>query len=765
MYSKEAQRALYDLSKKLLYTPQADLSIESATERIEDLRSVIRYHEWRYYVQNDPVISDFEYDQLYKQLETIERSHPELIAPDSPTQRVSADLTADFDQVAHLTPMLSLDNSYDAADLNDFDTAVKKLCGLPKDADVEYAAEPKFDGGTIALVYENDQLQRAATRGNGEVGDEITANMRTLRSIPLQTGFSKYGIARAELRGEAIIRKDIFEKINASRLEAGEPLFANPRNAATGGLRMKDPKEAARRGLEAFMYQLGYAADAEGNDVLDKFPTHNDSILLLSELGFKTPSLNPTPDPPTFGMGQASPEGEGGRRGDGGVMSPLPFRGGLSRTEGRGVGGGVGGVSLPERRICSNIAEVIAFCEAWQNQREAYPYEIDGMVIKVNSLELQARCGYTAHHPRWAIAFKFKARQATTRLRDVEFQVGKTGAVTPVAKLEPVQLAGVTVQNVSLHNEEFIRGKDIRIGDMVLVERAGDVIPYIVKALDELRNGTEKPVVYPKKCPVCHSELVKPEDEAIWRCENAECEAQVTQRMIFHTSKHAMDIEGLGESTILRFYKLGWLHSIADIYRLDYDKIAQLEGFGEKSARNLRLAVEKAKQNPIYRLLHSLSIHHLGQKASKLLAAEVEHVLDLANWELERYEKIKDVGPVLARNVYHFFHNEHNIALLQSMESLGVNLHQKEEDKKPKSAAEGPLAGKTILFTGTLNTMTREEAEARAAAAGAGIAGGVSKNLSILVVGEKAGSKLKKAQALGTVEIWSEEEFLNNISG
>lgn len=718
MYSKEAQRALFDLSKKLLYTPQADLFAEPATERVEDLRSVIRYHEWRYYVQNDPVISDFEYDQLYKQLEAVERAYPELITPDSPTQRVSADLTEEFDQVAHLTPMLSLDNSYDAADLNDFDTAVKKLCGLPKDAEVEYAAEPKFDGGTIALVYENDQLLRAATRGNGEVGDEISANMRTLRSIPLQAGFSKYGIAKAELRGEAIIRKDIFEKINAKRLEAGETLFANPRNAATGGLRMKDPKEAARRGLEAFIYQLGYAADAEGNNILDKFPTHNDAILLLGELGFKTPGLHPGP----------------------------------------------AGTGVPERRICPNIAEVIAFCEAWQNQREAYPYEIDGMVIKVNSLELQARCGYTAHHPRWAIAFKFKARQATTRLRDVEFQVGKTGAVTPVAKLEPVPLAGVTVQNVSLHNEEFIRGKDIRIGDMVLVERAGDVIPYIVKALDELRNGTEKPIVYPKNCPVCHSSLVKPEDEAIWRCENAECEAQVTQRMIFHTSKHAMDIEGMGESTILRFYKLGWLHSIADIYRLDYEKIAQLEGFGEKSAANLRNAVEKAKQNPIHRLLHSLSIHHLGQKASKLLAAEVEHVLDLANWEPERYEEIKDVGPVLARNVYHFFHNEHNIALLQTMEQLGVNLRQKEEDKKPQSAAEGPLAGKTILFTGTLATMTREEAEARAAAAGAGIASGVSKNLSILVVGEKAGSKLKKAQALGTVEIWTEDQFLLNLS-
>lgn len=722
MYSKEAQRALYDLSKKLLYTPQADLFTGSAAERAEDLRSVIRYHEWRYYVNNDPVISDFEYDQLYKQLEAIEREHPELITPDSPTQRVSADLTADFDQVAHLTPMLSLDNSYDAADLNDFDTAVKKLCGLPKESEVEYAAEPKFDGGTIALVYENDSLQRAATRGNGEVGDDVTANMRTLRSIPLQTGFSKFGIAKAELRGEAIIRKDIFEKINAKRLEAGETLFANPRNAATGSFRMKDPKEAANRGLEAFIYQLGYATDSDGNDVLGRFPTHNDSILLLSELGFKTPGLTPG-----------------------------------SPSQASGV--------LPERRICANIDEVIAFCEAWQNQRETYPYEIDGMVIKVNSLELQARCGYTAHHPRWAIAFKFKARQATTRLRDVEFQVGKTGAVTPVAKLEPVQLAGVTVQNVSLHNEEFIRGKDIRIGDTVLVERAGDVIPYIVKALDELRTGSELPIAYPKNCPVCHSLLVKPEGEAIWRCENAECEAQVIQRMIFHTSKHAMDIEGMGESTIQRFYDLGLLHSIADIYRLDYEKIAKLEGFKEKSASNLRNAVEKAKHNPIYRLLHSLSVHHLGQKTSKLLAAEVEHVLDLANWELERYEQIKDVGPVLARNVYNFFHNEHNIELLQTMENLGVNLRQTEDDKKPQSAAEGPLAGKTILFTGTLSTQTREEAEARAAAAGAGIASGVSKNLNILVVGEKAGSKLKKAQALGTVEIWTEEEFLEHVKG
>jgi DNA ligase (NAD+) len=718
MYSTAEQRALYDLSKKLLYSPQADLFGENSAERAADLGRVIRYHEWRYYVQNDPVISDFEYDQLYKQLEAIERQNPQLITPDSPTQRVGKDLVENFEQIQHLTPMLSLDNSYDADDLRDFDEAVKKLCKLDKDADVEYCVEPKYDGGTIAIVYENDRLVRAATRGNGYVGDDITLNIRTLKSVPLQAPFSRHGIARAELRGEALIRKDVFEKINRRRQEAGETLFANPRNAATGGLRMKDPKETAVRGLEAFLYQLGYAADETGNDALTRFQTHDESIQLLRNLGFKVPLHQPEP-----------------------------------------------GNHLEETKTCRNIAGVIEFCNAWQEFRDEYPYEIDGMVIKVNSLELQERCGYTSHHPRWAIAFKFKARQATTRLRDVEFQVGKTGAITPVAKLEPVPLAGVTVQNVSLHNEEFIRTKDIRIGDQVLVERAGDVIPYIVKSLAELRDGTEREVVYPKNCPVCHSELVKPEDEAVWRCENSDCEAQVLARMIFHTSKHAMDIEGLGESTIEKFYKLGWLHSIADLYRLDYDKIAQLEGFGEKSAANLRKAVDKAKTNPIHRLLHSLSIHHLGQKGSKLIAAEIDHVLDLRDWDLEKYQTIKDVGPVLAQNVFNFFQNEHNVELLQTMESIGLNLRQTDEDKKADVNTEGPLYGKSILFTGTLSQMTREEAEKRAAAAGASLASGVSKHLGILVVGEKAGSKLKKAQELGTVEIWTEAEFLERVGG
>ena len=718
MYTQDDQLTLYELSKKLLYTPQATLfEADESERRTAELHQVIRYHEWRYYVQNDPVISDFEYDQLYKQLEVLEKQYPELRTSDSPTRRVGQDLTENFAQVAHLVPMLSLDNSYDAEDLNDFDELVKKLGKLDKDAAVAYCVEPKFDGGTIVLLYENDRLVRAATRGNGHVGDEITANMRTLRSIPLQAGFSKYGIQKVELRGEALIRKDIFEKMNRQRQEAGDMLFANPRNAATGALRMKDPNETARRGLEAFMYQMGYAVDGQGNNVLDQFQSHAASIQLLRSLGFKVPASQPAPQQP-----------------------------------------------LAETKVCNGIGAVIEFCTAWQAYRDTYPYEVDGMVVKVNNMELQIRCGTTSHHPRWAIAFKFKARQATTRLRDVEFQVGKTGAITPVAKLEPVPLAGVTVSNVSLHNEEFIRAKDLRIGDLVLVERAGDVIPYIVKTLAELRTGTEKPVLYPRQCPVCHSELVKPEDEAIWRCENAECEAQVMQRMIFHTSKHAMDIEGLGESTIERFYKLGWLRSIADIYRIDYEAVAKLEGFGRKSADNMYAAIEAAKQNPIYRLLHSLSIHHLGRKGSRLVAAEIGHVLDLKNWDLEKYQTIKEVGPVLARNVFNFFQNEHNLELLQTMEQQGVNLRQTDADKHPDAPTEGPLLGRSILFTGTLAQMTREQAEKRAVVAGASLASGVSKHLSILVAGEKAGSKLKKALALETVEIWTEAEFLERVA-
>jgi len=712
MYSQEEQRSLFDLSRAYLKDAGA-LQQESPDEQVNKLRRLVEYHEYRYYILNDPVISDKEYDELYKMLEKLEAAHPELLTPDSPTQRVSSDLPGDFPSVEHLIPMLSLANSYNEEDLFEFDAQLKRYLNMPEDQDLEYAVEPKYDGGSIALVYEGGRMVRAATRGNGTAGEEMTGNARAIRSVPLRADFAGLGIYKAELRGEVLIRKDVFKKINEEREEEGLSLFANARNTAAGGLRMKDPQEVAKRGLEAFIYTLGYAVDEQGNDVLSRFATHQESLGLLAQLGFKVPA--------------------------------------------DGV----------ERKVCTNIKEVVDFCHAWQEKREGYPYEIDGMVVKVNSRELQERAGATSHHPRWAIAFKFKAKQASSRLLRVEYQVGKIGSITPVAKIEPVQLAGVTVSSVSLHNEDFIKSKDLRIGDMVLVERAGDVIPYIVKAMDELRDGTEQPIEFPKYCPINDTdepvELIRIEGEAAWRCPVCVCGAQNLQKIIFHASKNAMDIEGLGKSIIERFYELGWLRTIADVYRLDYGKIAELEGFGEKSAANLRESVEKAKQNPIHRLLHSLSIHHLGQKVSKIIAAEISHVLDLQGWGMEQFTHIKDVGPVVAENVIAYFSNEHNIRLLEEMEALGVNMRQTEDDRPKAASGDGPFAGKAILFTGTLQTLSRKEAQAKAEAAGAKIISAVSSNLDILVVGEKAGSKLKKARELGTVEILTEEEFLEKV--
>ena len=708
MYSKQDQRSFFELSKALL----VGKSTIAPAELIAQLRQVIVYHEWRYYVLNDPIISDFEYDSLFKQLEALEAQHPHLLTADSPTQRVSSDLTSDFESVEHLTPMLSLNNSYNAEDLKEFDTQIKKVALLDEEAAIEYIVEPKFDGGSIALVYENDRLIRGATRGNGTKGDDITNNTRTMRSIPLVADFSKHGIHKIELRGEVVIRKNVFERLNEKRAAAGLSLLANPRNSAAGGLRSKDPKDAAARGLEAFVYQVGFAQDQAGNNVLKQLETHNESIELLGNLGFKIPAK--------------------------------------------------------EKKVCKNIEEVIEFCQAWEQKREQYPYEVDGMVVKVNNRELQEAVGYTSHHPRWAIAFKFKAKQATTKLLHIEYQVGKIGSITPVAKLEPVQLAGVTVSSVSLHNEDFIKSKDLHIGDTVLVERAGDVIPYIVKAMDDLRDGSEVLAEFPKHCPINlpHEavQLVRVEGEAAWRCPNCICGAQDLQRMIFHVSKPAMNIDGMGQSYVERFYAEGWLKNIADIYNLDYEKIAELEGFGERSAAKLKLAIDKAKQNPIHRLLHSLSVHHLGKKVSKLIAAEIQHVLDLQKWTLEDFTNIKDVGPVVSQNVIDFFKKTANIELLQQMETYGVNLTQTEEDRPKALATDAPLSGKTILFTGKLSLLSRTAAKEKATTAGARNISAVSSKLDILVVGEKAGSKLKKAQALGTVQIITEAEFVALVS-
>jgi DNA ligase (NAD+) len=671
-------------------------------EDAEVLREAINFHDLRYYVQSEPLISDVQYDILFKALQKLEEQHPEIITADSPTQRVANVLTSDFATVKHTVPMLSLSNSYNAEDLTAFDEALKKITGKE---DISYCVEPKFDGASIALLYENDMLVRAATRGNGTEGEDITNNARVIRSIPLKADFSKYGISRIELRGEVVIENSVFEKINQEREELGLKIFQNSRNTASGSLRLKESSEVAKRGLEAFIYQIGYAEDINGNNMLgNSLLSHRENILLLHNLGFKVP--------------------------------------------------------VNETETFSSIDEVTGFCLDWEVKRDDYHYEIDGMVIKADSLSLQNQAGFTAHHPRWAIAFKFKARKAFSRLLHIDYQVGRTGAVTPVAKLEPVRLAGVTVSSVSLHNEDFIKEKDIQIGDYVQVERAGDVIPYISGA-DISKRLFTTPVIFPKECPSCQSPLVKPEGEAVWRCENAECPAQSEERIIHFVSKGAMDIEGLGRDIVKRFMREGILQNIEDIYQLDYSKILQLEGWKEKSVSNLKDGVEKSKNQPLWRLLVGLGIRHIGSATAKMLEKQVQNILEFQHWTQEQLTELEDIGPKVAESIYQFFANEHNIALIARLGEMGVKIQKTEKDNVLKSNA---LNGKTFLFTGTLTRFSRDAAKELVEQHGGKNLSGVSASLDYLVAGEKAGSKLAKAEKLG-IKVISEDDFMNMISG
>ncbi|HMP86107.1 MAG TPA: NAD-dependent DNA ligase LigA [Lacibacter sp.] len=694
MYTPTQTRSLQEQSRQLLQEKTVPL------RQITDLREVLRFHEYRYYILNDPLISDAEYDQLYKTLEVLERNHPEQITPDSPTQRVAPGLGTDFKKVQHLVPMLSLENSYNAEDLADWDRKARELTGKEG---LDYCVEPKFDGASISLVYENDLLVRGATRGDGTEGEDITTNIRQIRSIPLSAAFSGYGIRQIEIRGEVLLSKAHFRAFNEKLAEENLPPLANPRNAASGTLRLKDPKEVARRNLEAFLYHVGYIqwespAQKNGGDA--GIHTHSDALQMLWDLGFRSPEK--------------------------------------------------------EKKVIRGIGGVIDFCTAYEAGRDDLPYEIDGMVIKVNDLELQEEMGMTSHHPRWAIAYKFKARQATSHLRAVDYQVGRTGAVTPVAKIDPVPIGGVTVASISLHNQDFIAEKDLRIGDTILVERAGDVIPYIVKSFTELRTGHEQKIQFPANCPVCHDPLVKTEGEAVWRCNNINCEAQVLERIIHYNSKDAMDIRGLGEAHVRKFYELGFLTNIPSLYRLPFDKIRILEGYGSKSVDNLRSAIEHSKTQPLHRLIYALGIRFVGEATAKTLAASVNHLLELEQRSVDELQQLEDVGPKVAESIFRFFRNPDNIALLRELEALGVQM--KNEHKERRSG--GNLEGLTFLFTGTLPTLKRSQAEEQVEANGGTILSGVSAKLNYLVAGEDAGSKLEKAKKLTTVKIISEEEFL-----
>ena len=697
MYSKETIHQLQKLTNELLVKLKAG---KITTKDVRELGDILRFHEYRYYILNDPLIADYEYDQLFKGLEKIELENPSLKTADSPTQRVAKGLTKDFPTVQHLVPMLSLDNSYNSDDLLDFDRKARELTGL---AEIEYCVEPKFDGSSISLIYENDLLVRGATRGDGVEGDDITTNIKQIRSIPLSAKFSGYGIQQAEIRGEVLINKKNFAKYNEQLAELGLPPLANPRNAAAGTLRIKDTAEVAKRNLEAFVYHVSFYTTGKGVKTPAELFSHSSSLALLWELGFRSPEK--------------------------------------------------------EKKIFKGIEKVIKYCNEFEEGRDDLPYEIDGMVIKVNDIALQEKMGMTSHHPRWAIAYKFKARQATTELLGIEFQVGRTGAVTPVAKLKPVAIGGVTVSSISVHNEDYIKEKDLRIGDAVLIERAGDVIPQIVKSLADSRTGHEKKIHFPKTCPVCNSKLFKEEEEAVWRCINIDCPAQVVERVIHFVSKDAMDIRGFGEANVRKFYELGLLKDIPGIYTLDFTAISSMEGFGQKSIDNLQAAIENSKKQPLHRLIYALGIRFVGETTAKTLAQAVNHLLDFKKFSIEDLKNLEDVGPKVAGSIHHFFSNGSNIDMLEELEKLGLQL----KNIKKEMTTTGNLTGQTFLFTGTLPTLKRSEAEALAEENGGQLLSGVSAKLNYLVVGEDAGSKLEKAKKINSVKIISEEEFLQLV--
>ncbi len=691
MYNKEQIQGLQAVTKDFLQNPH---NIE-----LNALKQVLKFHEYQYYVAANPLISDYEYDNLYQQLLQIEAANPDLISADSPSQRVGNSLNQQFETIPHLVPMLSLENSYNADDLNDFDRKAKEGAQLEN---INYCVEPKFDGASISLVYENDMLVRACTRGDGVAGEEITQNIKQIRSIPLSIPLSSYGIQQMEIRGEVIMSKKSFDDFNQKLIAKQLPTLANPRNAAAGSLRMKDPKEVADRNLDAFIYHISFYTLQTGASTPELLKTHSGSLELLWNMGFRSPQK--------------------------------------------------------EKKLISNIEGVIQFCKDFEIERDNLPYEIDGLVIKINDFALQEKLGMTSHHPRWAIAYKFKARQATTILENVEFQVGRTGAVTPVAKLQPVAIGGVTVSSISMHNEEYIKEKDLRLGDTVIIERAGDVIPQIVQSIGSLRKGTEKIIEFPTHCPVCDDALEKEETEAVWRCNNPACTAQIVERMIHFVSKDAMDIKSFGDANIRKFYELGLLKNIPQIYQLDFAQIGQLEGFGKKSVDNLKAAIEASKQQPLYRLIYALGIRYVGETTAKTIASQIHHILDLVTLTEEQLQSFEDVGVKVAKSIRHYFAEEKNITLIKELEALGLNMIQTNA-----TAVDGNLSGLNFLFTGTLTQLKRSEAEAMVEARGGHILSGVSSKLNYLVVGEDAGSKLEKAKKIASIKIISEAEFVELV--
>jgi DNA ligase (NAD+) len=667
--------------------------IEQAKKRAAELREEINRHNRLYHVLDSPEISDAEYDALMAELRGLEQEFPELITPESPTQRVGAAPVEAFGVVEHTRPLLSLANVFSTDELTAWH---KRTSNLVPGRDMDFVCELKMDGLAVALTYIDGRLASGATRGDGYRGEDITQNLKTIRSIPLTV--AQDAPPRFEARGEVFLSRAGFERLNRERAEEGQPLFANPRNAAAGSLRQLDPRVTARRPLDIYIYALGYA---EGGGPMPD--THWETMEYLQSLGFK--------------------------------VSPYNAR-------------------------AATIADAEEYYRKWVNRRESLEFEADGIVIKVNSLSLQGELGTVGHDPRWAVAYKFPAVQATTRLLDIGISVGRTGSLNPYAVLEPVSVGGVTIRRAALHNEEDIRRKGIRIGDTVIIQRAGEVIPEVVKPVESKRTGAEREFEMPARCPVCGGEVLKPEGEVMSYCTNASCPARIEEQLAHFVSRGAMDIDGVGEKLATSLHRAGLIQSVADLYRLHRhrDELLRMEGMGEKSVQNILDAIEGSKQRPLARVIFALGIRHVGQEIAQILADNYDSIDQLASASQEELVAIPAIGPKIAESIVAFFRQQENRDTIEGLREAGVKLEGKAQNR-----GDLPLSGKEFLLTGRLESLTRGQAEARIKELGGSVGSGVTKKTTHLVVGADPGSKLEKARTQRNIEELNEEQFLKII--
>ncbi|MFJ5771802.1 NAD-dependent DNA ligase LigA [Psychrobacillus sp. NPDC093180] len=666
--------------------------MDKLEERVKELHKLLYDYGYAYYVLDDPIVPDAVYDQYLHELIALEEQNPNLILPDSPTQRVGAVVSEGFQKVTHTSPMLSLSNAFNEADLRDFDRRIQSII----DETPTYVCELKIDGLAVSLLYEEGRLVRGATRGDGTTGEDITANIKTIRSIPLRLRDT----VTLEARGEAYMPKSSFMKLNEERAERGEILLANPRNAAAGSLRQLDPKMAASRNLSMFVYGLG------GDGAEQNIEQHSEALKFMKEQGLPTNK---------------------------------------------------------ETRKCNSVEEVLEFVQEWTAKRNDLPYEIDGIVIKVDDYAQQEELGFTAKSPRFAIAYKFPAEEVVTTILDVDLTVGRTGVVTPTAILEPAIVAGSTVQRATLHNEDLIREKDIRIGDRVIIRKAGDIIPEVVSVILEERDGTEIPYEMPTHCPVCDSDLIRIEEEVALRCVNPQCPAQIQEGIYHFASRNAMNIEGLGEKVVEQLFREQLIKDVSDLYKLTVEDLVQLERMGQKSATNLVAAIEASKTNSMERVLFGLGIRHIGEKAAKILAETFHNFDALMKATREELTAIFEIGDKMADSLVTYFEQEEVQQLIVRLKVAGLALQYTGKIVDMSLLGDSPFANKTIVLTGKLLQLTRPEAKEKIEALGGKVAGSVSKKTDLVIAGEEAGSKLEKATSLG-IEIWDEQTLLDHLA-